>query len=258
MNGPKNTQSQAPREVKIKWPKLDTTITVKLNDSNPSLTDLFGSALPYRSLQTHAVVAGDQLYHLVPLEQLIHLVIKYGTVTEHQAVATCGRVINEDLEKLRWVAEEIWRSQCETKQPIEVVLWDASKPEPDFKNLPVFKVQRTGVTNEVKSLVEEIYKELAATRPEFTLQHLIILYRDVIPPISEFVGHLGLEFLCDTYWKIDKLIKQNVEGNPNGGDAREDFLAMVSALAFYVNLLNAQNIHMFPWKHAAEYQIPAK
>jgi hypothetical protein len=71
MDGPKDTQSQPPREVKIKWPKLDTTITVKLNDSNPTLIGLLGNALPYRSLQTHAVVAGDQLYHLVPLEQLI-------------------------------------------------------------------------------------------------------------------------------------------------------------------------------------------
>jgi hypothetical protein len=29
----------------------------------------------------------------------------------------------------------------------------------------------------------------------------------------------------------------------------------VSALGLYVNLLNAQNLHMFPWKHASEYQI---
>ncbi|KAL3471101.1 hypothetical protein BJX99DRAFT_250724 [Aspergillus californicus] len=337
MNVTQNQQSQAPREVKIKWPSLDAIVTVKMNDLNPTLVGLFGNALPYRSLQTHAVVAGDQLYHLVPLEQLIytpadnkapdrakepdgsvflssfqHLVIKYGEVTEHQSVATCGKVIDEDLETLHWVADKIWQSQCDTKQPIEVVLWDASKPEPDPKSIPLFASQRTGVSKEVKNLVDEIYKEtekswssisegieklhhgqarekpgsknsylgamifsssvvrtlgyhifdniikLAATRPEFTLQHLIILFRDLIPSISEFIGHLGVEFLCDSYWKADKLVKEKVESNPNQEEAREDFLAMISALAFYVNLLNAQNLHMFPWRHTGEYQIPTK
>ncbi|KAG2003959.1 hypothetical protein GB937_009196 [Aspergillus fischeri] len=334
MNGLPNEQSQAPHEVKIKWPKLDATVTVKMNDSNPTLVRLLGTVLPYYSLQTHAVVAGDQLYHLVPLEQLIytpadkkapdrakepdgsvflssfqHLVIKYGEVTEHQSVATCGKVIDEDLKTLRWVADKIWKSQCEAKEPIDVVVWDASKPEPDPKRISLFKFQRTGVSSEVRSLVEEIHKEtekswssvsveieklhrgqaaakpgsknsyfgamifsssvvrtlgyhifdnilkLAATRPEFTLQHLIILFRDLIPSISEFIGYLGVEFLCDSYWKADKLIKENIESNPNQEEAREDFLAIMSALAFYVNLLNAQNLHMFPWKHTGEYQI---
>jgi hypothetical protein len=71
MDGLPNMDSQAPREVKIKWPKLDATVTVNMNDSNPTLVRLLGTVLPYYSLQTHAVVAGDQLYHLVPLEQLI-------------------------------------------------------------------------------------------------------------------------------------------------------------------------------------------
>ncbi|KAF4165494.1 hypothetical protein CNMCM6936_007836 [Aspergillus lentulus] len=334
MNGSPNKQPQAPREIKIKWPKLDATVTVKINDSNPTLVKLLGTVLPYHSLQTHAVVAGDQLYHLVPLEQLIytpadkkapdrakepdgsvflssfqHLVIKYGEVTEHQAVATCGRVIDEDLQTLRWVADEVWKSQCEAKQPIEVVVWDASKSEPDPKQISLFKFQRTGVSQEVRSFVDEIHKEtekswssiseeieklhhgeapekpgsknsyfgamifsssvvrtlgyhvfdnilkLAATRPEFTLQHLIILFRELTPSISEFIGHLGVEFLRDSYGKADKLIKEKIESNPNQEEAREDFLAIVSALGFYVNLLNAQNLHMFPWKHTREYSI---
>ncbi|KAF5862430.1 hypothetical protein ETB97_011704 [Aspergillus alliaceus] len=337
MDSPRSSQSQPPREVKIKWPELDTTVTVKINDVNPTLVGLLGDALPYRSLQTHAVVAGDQLYHLVPLEQLIytpadkkapdrakepdgsvflssfqHLVIKFGEVTEHQPVATCGKVVDEDMDKLRWVADQVWKSQYETKQPIEVVLWDASTPEPDPKKLSLFDLQRAGVTKEVKDLVDEIHREtqkswsdisdgikkihhgeapekpgskesyfgamvfsnsvvrtlgyhifdnilkLAVTRPEFTLQHLIILFQDLIPSIADFIGHLGVEFLCESYWKVDKLVKEKVESNPNQEEAREDFLAMISALAFYVNLLNAQNLHMFPWRHTKEYQMPSK
>ncbi|GLA42716.1 hypothetical protein AnigIFM63309_011264 [Aspergillus niger] len=334
LNGSK---AQAPSEVKVKWPKLNTTITVKINDANPALVGLLGTALPYRSLQTHAVVAGDQLYHLVPLEELIytpadkrapdrakepdgsvflssfqHFVIKYGEVTEHQPVATCGRVIDQDMDKLRWVADEVWKCQCETtKHPIEVILWDASKPEPDPNELDLFKHHRAGVSKEVRDLVEEIHTEtqkcwsdisdeieeihygkapekpgskdsyfgamvfsnsvvrtlgyhvidniikLAFTRPEFTLGHLIALFRDFVPSIADFVGHLGAEYVNDIYERIDKLIKEKVEKNPNKEEAREDFLAMISAFSFYVNLLNAQNLHMFPWRHAQEYPIPS-
>ncbi|GKZ37275.1 hypothetical protein AbraIFM66950_008732 [Aspergillus brasiliensis] len=312
--------SQTPSEVKIKWPRLNTTFTVKMNDANPTLVSLLGSALPYRSLHTHAVVAGDQLYHLVPLEQLIytpadkkapdrakepngsvflssfqHFVIKYGEVTEHQPVATCGKVLDEDMEKLRWVADEIWKLQCETrKHPIEVVLWDASKPEPDPDKLNIFNGQRAGVSKEVRNLVDEIHTEtqkywsdisedierthhgkaperpgskdsylgamvfsnsvvrtlgyhildniikLAFKRPEYTLGHLIVLFRDFVPSITGFVAHLGAEYVNDSYERIDKLIKEKAESNPNHEEAREDFLAMISALGFYVNLLNAQ------------------
>ncbi|GCB21645.1 hypothetical protein AAWM_04530 [Aspergillus awamori] len=327
LNGSK---AQAPSEVKVKWPKLNTTITVKINDANPTLVGLLGTALPYRSLQTHAVVAGDQLYHLVPLEELIytpadkkapdrakepdgsvflssfqHFVIKYGEVTEHQPVATCGRVIDQDMDKLRWVADEVWKCQCETtKHPIEVILWDASKPEPDPNELDLFKHHRAGVSKEVMAQtqkcwsdisddIEEIHYgkapekpgskdsyfgamvfsnsvvrtlgyhvidniiKLAFTRPEFTLGHLIALFRDFVPSIADFVGHLGAEYVNDIYERIDKLIKEKVEKNPNKEEAREDFLAMISAFSFYVNLLNAQNLHMFPWRHAQEYPIPS-
>ncbi|GLB07625.1 hypothetical protein AtubIFM57258_002973 [Aspergillus tubingensis] len=335
MRIPNGSQVQHLNEVKIKWPKLNTTITVKINDANPTLVGLLETALPYRSLQTHAVVAGDQLYHLIPSEQLIytpadkkapdrakepdgsvflssfqHFVIKYGEVTEHQPVATCGKVIDEDMDKLRWVADEVWKCQCETrKHPIEVVLWDPSKPEPDPSKLDLFRHQRAGVSKEVRKLVDEINTEtqkcwsdisediekihcgkaperpgskesyfgamvfsnsvirtlgyhvldniikLAFTRPEFTLRHLIVLFRDFVPSIADFVGHLGAEYVNDSYESIEKLIKEKVEKNPNQEEAREDFLAMVSALSFYVNLLNAQNLHMFPWRHAKEYPI---
>lgn len=69
MNAPKHTQ--ALRDLKMKWPKLDVTVTVRMHDMNPALVDLLWDTLPYRSLQTHALVTGDHLYHLVPAEPLI-------------------------------------------------------------------------------------------------------------------------------------------------------------------------------------------
>jgi hypothetical protein len=98
--------------------------------------------------------------------------------------------------------------------------------------------------------------EIAASYPEFDLKHLVILYRKLVSTPAEFLGYVGQEYLRDSYRKIDELITLNVEENENQFDAREDFLAMVSVLAQYINLLNAQNLHMFPWKHTAEYPIP--
>ncbi|KAJ5851863.1 uncharacterized protein N7529_011248 [Penicillium soppii] len=329
-----HTSSQTPRELRIKWPKLDVTVTVTMNDLNSKLVNLLWDTLPYRSLQTHALVTGDHLYHLVPSESLLytnpeykipdrtlepdgtvflskfqHLAIKYGRVTEHQPAAPCGNVIPEDLEKLRWLGNEVWKTQLELKQPIEVILWDASTPEPGPESLAL-RLQRTGVTKEVKELVQEIHNEtdkswsdvsedirkihsgrapsnpgakdsyfaamlfsnsevrtlgyylfdnileIAASYPQFDLKHLVILYRKLVSTPAEFLGYVGQEYLRDSHRKIDELITLNVEGNDNQSDGREDFLAMVSVLAQYINLLNAQNLLMYPWKHTAEYPIP--
>ena len=43
-----------------------------MNDElNKTLIDVLYDNLPYRSLQNHALVSGDHLYHLVPTEKLI-------------------------------------------------------------------------------------------------------------------------------------------------------------------------------------------
>jgi hypothetical protein len=66
-----HSKCQAPRELRIKWPKLDVTVTVTMNDLNSALVNILWNTLPYRSLQTHALVTGDHLYHLVPSEPLL-------------------------------------------------------------------------------------------------------------------------------------------------------------------------------------------
>jgi hypothetical protein len=93
------------------------------------------------------------------LSKFQHLAIKYGRVTEHQPAAPCGNVIPEDLERLRWLGNEVWKSQVETKDPIEVIVWDGSMPEPGSESLGL-RLQRTGLTKEVRSLVQEIHQEV--------------------------------------------------------------------------------------------------
>lgn len=89
------------------------------------------------------------------------MAVKYGQVTEHHPAAPCGNVIPKDLEKLRQLGKEVWKSQLEKKEPTEVVVWDASGPEPRSEDLSL-RLQRTGVTEEVKSIVQEIHNEVSS------------------------------------------------------------------------------------------------
>lgn len=99
--------------------------------------------------------------------------------------------------------------------------------------------------------------KIAATQPNFDLTQLAALYNVFASTPSEFVGYTGAGYLVATHEKITAMIQKSVLQNNNKEDAREDLLAMVSAFAKYVNLLNAQNLHVFPWKHAKEYPISA-
>lgn len=63
--------SQSLRDLKMMWPKYNISVTVKMHGLNSELVDLLWNTLPYRALQTHALVTGDHLYHLVPSEPLI-------------------------------------------------------------------------------------------------------------------------------------------------------------------------------------------
>ncbi|HEX6241269.1 MAG TPA: hypothetical protein VFZ61_10265, partial [Polyangiales bacterium] len=100
--------------------------------------------LPYNSLQNHALVSGDHLYHLVPsaeliythpqrktdrtktpdgtlfLSQLQHLAIKYGRLSEYLSAAPVGYVVPEHLPLLREVGRACWNATYCTKEIVEV------------------------------------------------------------------------------------------------------------------------------------------
>ncbi|KAI9036170.1 uncharacterized protein KD926_002200 [Aspergillus affinis] len=320
------------RSIKIRWPKFNIVITAIMTGKNPTLVNLLFDKLPYRSLQSHALVSGDHLYHLVPAEPLIythpdhkvpnralepdgtvflsgfqHLAIKYGTLTEDLPAAPCGYVVPGDIEKLKKAGSLLWEACNEASDAIEVIVWDASETEPKG-HIPL-ALERTGATDKVKSLVREIHNETesswsgissdleiihqgratshagskgsyfatmvfinseiralgywilnnilktAETQPHFDLGHLISMYRVFVPTPAEFVGYVGAHFLCSINRKIDVILKETVEQMEDQQAAREDFLALMSALAQYVNLLNAQNLQLFPWNHGSEYPM---
>jgi hypothetical protein len=97
--------------------------------------------------------------------------------------------------------------------------------------------------------------KLAVSQPSFSLEQLIVLYKTFASTPAEFVGYAGANFLWATYQSIEAVINKSVATNDNAEVAREDFTAMISAFAQYVNLLNAENLHSFPWRHDVEYPL---
>jgi hypothetical protein len=133
------------RKVEITWPDLGITVTADLDGRNTELADALWESLPYRSLQGHALVAGQHLYHVAPIPSLIHLRastkiadrrdapdgtvfcsalqhlgIKYGTLTEPMPASPVGRVRPEDIAALRQAGQAVWSAVYATKQTILV------------------------------------------------------------------------------------------------------------------------------------------
>ncbi|MET9859730.1 hypothetical protein ABZY93_10495 [Streptomyces smyrnaeus] len=61
------------RHVEIAWPDLGITVTAELDARNAVPAEALWEALPYQSLQGHALVAGSHLYHVAPMPSLLHL-----------------------------------------------------------------------------------------------------------------------------------------------------------------------------------------
>ena len=56
------------RQIEIEWLPLNKRVVAVLaEDKNPTLCDLLWSYLPYRSIQHHALISGQHLYHFDPI-----------------------------------------------------------------------------------------------------------------------------------------------------------------------------------------------
>ncbi|WP_134662553.1 MULTISPECIES: hypothetical protein [unclassified Amycolatopsis] len=132
------------REIEIEWVQLGVTVNAELDGRNPKLADLLWESLPYNSLQNHALVSGNHLYHLAPIRELIftqadrtedrtlspdgtvflsqlqHLAVKYGPLSEYLPAAPVGRVMSSDLGRLKKAGEACWDSAYLSKELVEV------------------------------------------------------------------------------------------------------------------------------------------
>ncbi|MBI1982325.1 MAG: hypothetical protein HYS68_01955 [Candidatus Levybacteria bacterium] len=160
-------------------------ITIKarlLYKLNPGLCEILTKALPYKSVQCHALVAGQQLYHYTPIVEAITykaetkedktkqpigrinmsslelLSIKYGVITEYLTSVPVAQVVDEDIEKLKKIGSLAWESVYKTKKIINVsVSLEGQNIPKDYIGLRRPKV---AVSNkDLEDLVNRIYDE---------------------------------------------------------------------------------------------------
>jgi hypothetical protein len=168
-------------QIEIQWVQPDITVTAELDNRNPQLVDLLWNRfLPYHSLQNHALVSGDHLYHLVPhpeliytpaqytedrttspdgtvfLSQLQHLAVKYGPLTEYLPAAPVGHVVPEHLGLLREAGRFCWQAAYSTKEVVEVRVRRKGAPETTDYALPLPPQIDSPA---VQKIVDEIHDE---------------------------------------------------------------------------------------------------
>ncbi|MDG4858255.1 hypothetical protein P8605_08840 [Streptomyces sp. T-3] len=297
------------RRIEISWPDLGITVTAELDGRNPELADVLWESLPYQSLQGHALVAGEHLYHHVPIPKLLHthaaekiadrrdapngtvfcsalqhLGIKYGELTEPMPAAPVGRIRDEDIPALLEAGQAVWDAVYSTKKEILVEVRKAGTQ--GGHSIP----RLTAANSAADQLIQDIYRETernwltappeladmhqgwipsragthdtvlptllfvnGETRPlgyasyggliraavaDMPIESLRQMARILVGVPAEFLGYCGLEKL----WAFTQRFLDCVDELD-----REDFLAVTSQMALYINLLGAWNLHLFPW-----------
>lgn len=153
-----------------------------LYELNPKLCELLVNALPYRSIQCHALVAGQQLYHYTPIVEAVTyqaqtkedktkqpigrinmsslelLSIKYGRITEYLTSVPVAQVIGKDIEKLKRIGRLAWDSVYKTKKLITVTVSLEGQHVPKGYvgiRRPKFTVKEPSI----RKLINQIYDE---------------------------------------------------------------------------------------------------
>lgn len=129
--------------IELSWTGLEVSTKAELlTEFNPSLSEKFIETLPFESIQSHAVVAGKQMYFPYRLlddtayrwermdKQPIgriniefdfqYLSINYGPMTEPVPAVPLAQIIEQDIEKLKMVGKEVWNNLLHEEQYLTV------------------------------------------------------------------------------------------------------------------------------------------
>jgi len=119
--------------MKMTWPSLDAQITIRLlDDAAPTICNLMWDALPWDSVQAHALISGYMIFATSPVATLArenvrlftdlrpgdcaygagsqNVVVVYGALTEPEGTCVWGRVAKDDLPVLRRVGQRAWEN----------------------------------------------------------------------------------------------------------------------------------------------------
>ncbi|MFK0259033.1 hypothetical protein [Streptomyces sp. NPDC090445] len=166
------------RQIEIAWEPIGAKVRITLDEGrNSDLVEPLWASLPYKTLQGHALVAGDCFYHVPPAHDLLHavpdykvnrkiqpdgtvflsavqhLTIKYGELTEPMPTSPIGRVVPEDVDQLPKIGQMIWESVYGNGEPIIAHVRRVDGPSGHG-------VKRVDVGNEqLRGLIERIAAE---------------------------------------------------------------------------------------------------
>ncbi|WP_078592633.1 hypothetical protein [Evansella clarkii] len=120
--------------ITILWPDLEMEVKARLLvDLNPELCQELKDTMPIKSIQSHAVVAGKQMYfpfRFLPMGKgynfesmdkqplgrinieldFQYLSINYGPMTEPVPALAVAQVIEDDIPILLQVGEKVWNN----------------------------------------------------------------------------------------------------------------------------------------------------
>jgi len=172
--------------IEISFSPIKITIRARLLENlNRELCEILWNSLPYRSIQCHALVAGEQLYHYTPIIEAIHyqaqtkedktrqpigrinmsslqlMSIKYGLITEYLESVPVAQVVEEDLGKLKKVGKIVWKSVYKTKKLIKVTVRQLGQKvakEHTGVRRPEFKSRNRALIHFVRQVYDEIEK----------------------------------------------------------------------------------------------------
>ncbi len=162
------------RYLRLRWPTLETSIRVELLDNlNPELVEAVWQAVPLYSIQSHAVVAGQQMYfptrlilskpeaaftepmnqqrlgrvNFEPFFQYISL--NYGPMSEPVPAWPLGQVYEEDIPQLETLGKKIWENLLFSQTFLPVIVEDGddepAPASPSEATPAVFPTKATGV-----------------------------------------------------------------------------------------------------------------
>ncbi|MEU9099927.1 hypothetical protein [Streptomyces sp. NPDC048361] len=298
------------RQIEISWPDLGLTVTADLDDRNPALADALWDSLPYQSLQGHALIAGEHLYHVSPIPALLHtphdlripdrreapngtvfcsglqhLGIKYGTLTEPMPATPVGQVREADMPALLEAGAAIWEAVYSTKKQIVAEVRRAGEQGGHrIPELPAATADAARLIADIHAETEKIWLEPPVeldglhrgvipsqagnfgtvlptllfvngeTRPlgyaayggivrgvvqGMELDSLKHMTRLMVGVPAEFLGYCGLEQL----WAFTQRFLAILDGLD-----RDDFYAVASQMALYINCLGGWNLQLYPWE----------
>lgn len=298
------------RQIEISWPDLGITVTADLDGRNAALADALWESLPYQSLQGHALIAGEHLYHVSPIPALLHtphdtrvpdrreapdgtvflsglqhLGIKYGTLTEPMPATPVGRIRAADMPALREAGAAIWDAVYSTKKQIVAEVRRAG--EPGGHRIPMLHATHTEADRLIADIFAETEKIWLAppveldelhqgiipsragnfgtvlptllfvngeTRPlgyaaygglvraavqGMSKESLVHMTRLLVGVPAEFLGYCGLEKL----WAFTQRFLAVLDDLD-----RDDFYAVTSQMALYINCLGGWNLQLYPWE----------